>query len=127
MVERAGGEVGDDGDFFQTFYRRISRDAFAKLLMAEIRAAGQSRSMSYDAEAYCLRFDGADDFLNLSNAYLAYSRAARRDRPAVLRQYAALPFVPCGSSGSYVQGETKGTRAFIAPCSFFRRVSRHFP
>jgi hypothetical protein len=111
------------GILFKLFNRPISRDAFAKLLMGEIRAAGQGQSMSYDAEAYCLRFDGANDFLNLSNAYLAYSRAARRDRSAVLRQYAALRAVPQGQDVSL--DEAKANLLPRVQSRFYHQVIRH--
>src|SRR4051794_1817789 len=94
------------GILSRLFNRQISRDGFARLLMREIRAGGHSGKMEYDAKEYCLRFDGVNDFLNLSNAYLSYTQAARRDRPGVLRQFAALRTLPKRQEISFNDAKT---------------------
>jgi len=111
------------GILSRLFNRQISRDAFARLLMREIRAGGHSGKMEYDAKEYCLRFDGVNDFLNLSNAYLSYTQAARRDRPGVLRQFAALRTLPKRQEISFNDAKTNLLPRIQS--RFYHEVMRH--
>jgi hypothetical protein len=78
------------GLFARLFNRLPTRDAFARMMMREIRAGGSGGEIHFDAENYRLRFGDETNYLNLSNAYRNYCEAPRGDRRAVLQRFASL-------------------------------------
>ncbi len=62
---------------------------FAKIVIKELRAHGDRRSISYDDERGCLRFQKAGKYdrnVYLSNFYDEYRAIARNDRDGWLRR-----------------------------------------
>lgn len=62
---------------------------FAKIMIKALRAHGDQRTIAYDDEDRCLRFQKAgryDGFLNLSNLYFEYGSLASGDRDGWLRR-----------------------------------------
>src|SRR5262245_10691721 len=65
------------------------RDRFASLVMDALRARGVA-DPAFDRDAFAIRMGtGAHEMLFLGNFYLHFSRAARRDRAAVVEATAA--------------------------------------
>jgi hypothetical protein len=65
-----------------------SPERFAKMMEAEIRAAGISAPIHFDSKLFMLQIeDNEKHFLALRNAYIEYQKAPRKERRGVLQRY----------------------------------------
>ncbi len=71
----------------------ISKDAFANAVIKAIKDAGETQTLRYDAEGFCIVIeeDGAD-LLNLGNAYGEYCGAAPEIRDGIVQRFVRVWF-----------------------------------
>jgi len=78
----------------------VSRDQFANEFIAVLKSAEPNKSVSYDADKFCLTIEPEGPSpvaVNLGNLYPDYLQAGQEERPATLRRF--LRFLRDGSKG----------------------------
>jgi uncharacterized protein YtpQ (UPF0354 family) len=71
------------------------RDAFAAMIIEQLRRAGEKAEITYDAQAFRLRVQGEHtNVANLNNLYGEYLRAGPAERARLVRNYVRSWFAP---------------------------------
>lgn len=68
------------------------QDTFAEMLLDRLKQGGETRQVSYDAEAFTLCRDEDDQTFYLGNAFAEYQRATEEDRENVVRVFLSTWF-----------------------------------